>query len=30
MSVQEKRFFGGEDGAIKNYMKDLQKYELEL
>ncbi len=29
MSVQEQRFFGGKDGAIKNYLKDLNKYELE-
>ncbi len=28
MSVQEKRFFGGEDGIKKNYLKDLKKYEL--
>ncbi len=29
MSVQEKRFFGGEDGVQRNYLKDLKKYELE-
>ncbi len=29
MSVQEQRFFGGEDGVKKNYLKDLKKYELE-
>ena len=29
MSVQEQRFFGGEDGVTKNYLKDLKKYELE-
>ena len=29
MSVQEQRFFGGEVGAIKNYIRDLKKYELE-
>ena len=29
MSKQELRFFGGEDGAWKNYIKDLKKYELE-
>ena len=28
MSVQELRFFGGEDGVRKNYLKDLKKYEL--
>lgn len=28
MSVQEQRFFGGEIGAIKNYIKDLRKSEL--
>ena len=28
MSTQEKRFFGGEDGFRKNYIKDLKKYEL--
>ena len=28
MSIQELRFFGGEDGVIKNYLKDLKKYEL--
>ncbi len=28
MSVQEKRFFGGENGIKKNYLKDLKKYEL--
>ncbi len=29
MSKQELRFFGGEDGAWKNYIKDLKKYELQ-
>jgi hypothetical protein len=29
MSVQEQRFFGGEDGVKKNYLKALNKYELE-
>ena len=29
MSNQEKKFFGGEKGVIKNYLKDLKKYELE-
>ena len=29
MSVQEQRFFGGEEGVIKNYLKDLKKYEIE-
>ena len=29
MSVQEQRFFGGEDGVTKKYLKDLRKYELE-
>ena len=28
MSIQELRFFGGEDGVTKNYLKDLKKYEL--
>ena len=28
-SKQELRFFGGENGAWKNYIKDLKKYELE-
>ena len=28
MSKQELRFFGGEDGVKKNYLKDLKKYEL--
>ena len=28
MSVQELRFFGGEDGVKKNYLRDLKKYEL--
>ena len=28
MSKQELRFFGGENGAWKNYIKDLKKYEL--
>lgn len=29
MSIQEQRFFGGENGVTKNYLKDLKKYELE-
>lgn len=29
MSVQEQRFFGGEDGIKKKYLKDLRKYELD-
>lgn len=29
LSVQEQRFFGGEDGLIRNYLKDLKKYELD-
>ena len=28
MSVQEQRFFGGEDGIKKNYLRDLKKYEM--
>lgn len=28
MSVQEQRFFGGEDGIRKKYLCDLKKYEL--
>ena len=28
MSVQELRFFGGEKGVTKNYLKDLKEYEL--
>ena len=28
MSIQEQRFFGGEDGVNKNYLKDLRKWEL--
>lgn len=28
MSTQELRFFGGEDGVTRNYLKDLKKYEL--
>ena len=29
MSLQEQRFFGGEDGIRKTYLKDLKKYELD-
>lgn len=29
LSIQEQRFFGGEDGLSKNYLKDLKKYEFE-
>ncbi len=29
MSVQEQRFFGGEDGIRKKYLKDLKKYEID-
>lgn len=29
MSIQEKRFFGGEEGVRKNFLKDLKRYELE-
>lgn len=29
MSIQEKRFFGGEDGVMRNYLRDLKRYEFE-